>query len=65
MEAEREAAKSPAERVAALQKHVERMTKLEQEVQAYLGGTIPFRQLAATRFYRAEAELWLLGERAK
>jgi hypothetical protein len=65
MEAEREVAKSKAERVAALQGHFERMKKLEQEVQMYARGTIPFQQLAATQFYRAEAELWLLAERAK
>jgi hypothetical protein len=60
MEAERERAKSKAERVAALQGYFERMKKLEQEVQMYARGTIPFQQLAATQFYRAEAELWLL-----
>jgi hypothetical protein len=65
MDAERELAKSTAERVAALRGHFERMNKLEEEVQMYARGTIPIQQLAATKFYRAEAELWRLAERAK
>jgi hypothetical protein len=65
MEAEREMAKSKAERLTALQGHFERMKKLEQEVQMYARGTIPFQQLAATQFYRAEAALWLLAEKAE
>src|SRR4051812_14756505 len=56
LEAERDQAKAPAERRAALQKHVERMKKLENEVQQYQRGTIPILQLGTTRFYRAEAE---------
>lgn len=65
MEAERERATSAAERVAAARGHFERMKKLEQEVQGYARGTIPFQQLACTQFYRAEAELWLLAETEK
>jgi hypothetical protein len=65
MEAERQMAKSQTERVAALQGHFKRMKKLEQEVQMYARGTIPVQQLAATQFYRAEAELWLVAEKAK
>lgn len=65
MESERDFATTKAGRVAAVRGHVERMKKLEQEVRMYARGTIPFRQLAATQFYRAEAELWLLAERAK
>ena len=65
MEAERKMAKSEAERVAAVQGHADRMKKLEQEVQMYARGTIPFQQLAAAQFYRAEAELWLKAENAK
>jgi hypothetical protein len=65
MEAERELANTKAERAAALQAHFERMKKLEEEVQAYARGTIPFQQLAATRFYRAEAEGWLGEAKSK
>jgi hypothetical protein len=65
MESERDMAKSKAERVAALQSHFERMKKLEQEVQMYARGTIPIQQLAATQFYRAEAEVGLLEEKAR
>jgi hypothetical protein len=65
MEAERGTARSKARRLAALEAHFERMKKLEQQVQMYARGTIPIQQLAATQFYRAEAELWLLAERAK
>jgi hypothetical protein len=65
MESGRDTAISKAERVAALQAHFERMKELEQEVQMYVRSTIPIQQLAATQFYRAEAELWLLKERAK
>jgi hypothetical protein len=31
----------------------------------YAGGTVPFQQLAATEFYRADAEVWLMKEKAK
>ncbi len=65
LESERDLTKSKAEWEAALQGHIERMKKLELEVQRYARGTIPFQQLAATQFYRAEAEVWLLEEKAK
>jgi hypothetical protein len=65
MESERDIATTKAERVAALQGHFERMKKLEEEVNGYSRGTIPVQQLAATRFYRAEAEGWLAEEKAK
>jgi hypothetical protein len=65
MEAARVLATTKAERVAALQGHFQRMKKLEEEVQAYARGTIPFQQLAATKFYRAEAETWLAEAKDK
>jgi phosphoserine phosphatase len=65
MEAECDLATTKAERVAALQGHFERTKKLEEEVQAYTGSTIPFQQLAATKFYRAEAETWLAEAKDK
>jgi hypothetical protein len=65
MEAERDLTTTKAERVAALQGHSQRMKKLEEEVQAYARGTIPFQQLAATKFYRAEAETWLAEAKDK
>jgi hypothetical protein len=65
MEAERDLATTKAERVAALQGHLERMKKLEEEVQGYARGTIPFQQLAATKFFRAEAETWLAEAQGK
>jgi hypothetical protein len=61
MEAERDLASTKAARVAAFQGHFQRMKKLEEEVRGYTGSTIPFQQLAATKFYRAEAEAWLAG----
>jgi hypothetical protein len=65
MEAERGLATTQAERAAAVQGHFERMKKLEEAVQGYARGTIPFRQLAATRFYRAEAQGWVAQAKNK
>jgi hypothetical protein len=65
MEAERDLASTEAGRVAALRGHLERMRGLEDEVRGYIGSTIPLPQLAATRFYRAEAETWLAEAKAK
>ena len=67
MESARAVANTKAERLAALQGHFERMKNLEGEVQDYAAtrSTIPVGQLAATRFFRAEAELWLAEEKAK
>jgi hypothetical protein len=65
MEAERDLANTKAERAAVLQGHFDRMKKLEEEVQAYARSTIPLQQLAATKFYRAEAEGWLAEAKDK
>jgi hypothetical protein len=65
MEAERDLARGRSARAAALRRHFERMKELEGEVQMYARGTIPFQPLAATRYYRAEAERWLAEEKAK
>lgn len=56
MEAERDLASTKAERMAALQGHIDRMKKLEVEVSTINGSTIPFQHITATNFYRAEAE---------
>jgi hypothetical protein len=67
MEAERDMAANKAKRLAAFQSHLERMKILEKEVHDYgsLRSTIPVQQMAATTFYRAEAETWLAEEKAK
>jgi len=65
MQAERDLATTQAEHVAALRAHFERMKKLEAEVHAYARGTIPFQQMAATKFFRAEAETWLTEAMAR
>ena len=59
MQAERDLATTQAEHVAALRAHWERMKKLEAEVHGYARGTIPFQQMVATKYFRAEAEIWL------
>jgi hypothetical protein len=65
MESERGMATTKAERVVAFQSHLERMKKLEEEVHGYAGSTIPLQQMAATTFYRAEAETWLADAKRK
>jgi hypothetical protein len=67
MESERHLATTKAKRVAAFESHLERMKKLEKEVHDYglLHNTIPVLQMAATTFYRAEAETWLAEEQAQ
>jgi hypothetical protein len=67
MEAERAVATTQAQRAAAVERHLERMKKLEREVHDYglIHSTIPVLGMAATTFYRAEAETWLSEENAK
>jgi hypothetical protein len=65
MEAERGLATTRAGRVAAYRGHFGRMKKLEEQVQAYARGTIPIQQLAATQFYRAQAQAWLAEQKAR
>jgi hypothetical protein len=67
MEAERDVATTRAERVAAVERHLERMKELEQEVHNYgrIHSTIPILEMAATTFYRAEAKTWLAEESAR
>jgi hypothetical protein len=67
MEAERDLATTKEQRVAAAKRHFERMKQLEQEVHNYglLHSTTPILEMAATKFYRAEAETWRAEENAK
>jgi len=65
MEAQRDMATNKIENLAAIKAHFDRMRRLEEEVQNYARGTIPFQQMEATRFYRAEAEAWLAEEKSK
>ena len=67
MEAERDMANNKAERVAALKGHFERMKKLE--LLALLAETRDcaprLENLAPAKYYRAEAEIWLIKEKAR
>ena len=65
MESQRNMAKNKTEKLAAAKAHFDRMQRLEDDVQNYARGTIPFQQMEATRFYRAEAEVWLAEEKSK
>jgi hypothetical protein len=55
-----------AQRVAAVERHPERMKELGQEVRDYglTHSTTPHPEVAAATFYRAEAETWLAEESA-
>ena len=66
MEWERDLAATKAERVAAAEKHLDRMKALETEIRNYgaIHSTIPMKQMQAAAFYRAEAELWLAKEKS-
>ncbi len=65
MEAEKEAAQTKAERVTAVEGHLERMKKWEKSVEAdrRIGGVLSPGDLAAAEFYRLEAKAWLAKEK--
>jgi hypothetical protein len=67
MEAEREVGTERAERVATVEKHLERMKKWEQMVEAARRQGLTFTEgdVAAAQFYRLEAEAWLAQEKAR
>jgi hypothetical protein len=67
MEAERDVARNKAERLAALQGHFERMKKLELiAIIAETKDSAPeVKNLAPSKFYRAEADIWLTQEKAR
>jgi hypothetical protein len=61
LKAEREQSERPADPVAALQAHLDRMRDLEQIVQKLQrGGLTTVDEISAVEFYKSEAELWLL-----
>jgi hypothetical protein len=66
LEAEREVSARPADEVAALEAHLERMRDLERRVQRLRGGgNATVGEAAAVAFYRLEAEKWLLQAKKK
>ena len=65
LDAEREVHAQPAEQVAALKGHYDRMVDLERIIRKVSqAGQGTVNELSAAEFYRTEAELWLLEAKA-
>jgi hypothetical protein len=61
LDAEREVHSPPAEQIAALKSHYDRMVELERIIRKVSqAGQGTVNELSAAEFYRTEAELWLL-----
>lgn len=66
LDAERQIHDKPAEQVAALEAHLDRMRRLEALVQrVQRSGQTTVDEVSAAEYYRAEAEIWLLQARDK
>jgi hypothetical protein len=64
MEAQRELAGKPEDRIAAVRDHLQRIQALEKIVQAmFKAGRVLADDAAAVEFYRLEAEGWLRKQR--
>jgi hypothetical protein len=65
LDAERESHGQPAEQIAALKAHYDRMVELERIIRKVSqAGQGTVNELSAAEFYRTEAELWLLEAKA-
>jgi hypothetical protein len=64
LNAERQLSARPADQVAALEAHLQRMRRLEALVQkVQRSGQTTIDEISATEYYRVEAEIWLLQAR--
>jgi hypothetical protein len=66
LDAERELSKKPADRIAAVEAHLERMKTVEAMAQALAKvEVVGVRQAAAAEYYRVQAQIWLSQAKGK
>jgi hypothetical protein len=66
LEAQRPLCKNKDEVIAAAQEHLDRMSELEKTARKLVEvGVMPRNEMAAARYYRAEAEILLFQARGK
>jgi hypothetical protein len=66
LEAEKQLAERPEDRVAACRGHFERMREIEKLIgDLRRAGQSTVDEVSATEFYRAEAEIWLIQARSE
>ncbi len=66
LEAEQDVSTTPTERVAALERHWQRMRLIEEINRVrYDAGRIPIQDYSDCKYYRLQAEIWLIEARGK